>query len=108
MALVDRAKKSGFDTLVLTVDVPVAGARLRDVRNGMTIPPSLTARTIINAIPRPAWWMNFLTTDPLKFASLDSWNGTVAELLDSTDPDYVAHALKVDLAKSVVVVSCSC
>ena len=32
MALVDRAKAAGFDTLVLTVDVPVAGARLRDVR----------------------------------------------------------------------------
>ncbi|CAB4553254.1 unannotated protein [freshwater metagenome] len=95
MALVDRAKKSGFDTLVLTVDVPVAGARLRDVRNGMTIPPSLTARTIINAIPRPAWWMNFLTTDPLKFASLDSWNGTVAELLDSMfDPTVTYEDLK--------------
>ena len=43
MALVDRAAKAGYDTLLVTVDVPVAGARLRDVRNGMTIPPSLTA-----------------------------------------------------------------
>ena len=95
MALVDRANKAGFDTLVLTVDVPVAGARLRDVRNGMTIPPSLTVKTIINAIPRPAWWINFLTTDPLKFASLDSWNGTVAELLDSMfDPTVTYEDLK--------------
>lgn len=95
MALVDRAKSAGFDTLVLTVDVPVAGARLRDVRNGMTIPPSLTAKTILNAIPRPAWWINFLTTDPLKFASLDSWNGTVAELLDSMfDPTVTFEDLK--------------
>jgi L-lactate dehydrogenase (cytochrome)/glycolate oxidase len=95
MALVDRAKAAGFDTLVLTVDVPVAGARLRDVRNGMTIPPSLTSKTILNAIPRPAWWMNFLTTDPLKFASLDSWNGTVAELLDSMfDPTVTYEDLK--------------
>ena len=95
MALVDRAKAAGFDTLVLTVDVPVAGARLRDVRNGMTIPPSLTLRTILNAIPRPAWWVNFLTTDPLKFASLDSWNGTVAELLDSMfDPTITYEDLK--------------
>ena len=39
MALVDRAAAAGFDTLLVTVDVPVAGARLRDVRNGMTIPP---------------------------------------------------------------------
>jgi len=95
MALVERAKNAAFDTLVLTVDVPVAGARLRDVRNGMTIPPSLTSRTILNAIPRPAWWLNFLTTDPLKFASLDNWNGTVAELLDSMfDPTVTFDDLK--------------
>ncbi len=95
MALVERAKAAGFDTLVLTVDVPVAGARLRDVRNGMTIPPSLTSKTILNAIPRPGWWINFLTTDPLKFASLDSWNGTVAELLDSMfDPTVTYEDLK--------------
>ncbi|RHW29163.1 alpha-hydroxy-acid oxidizing protein [Nocardioides immobilis] len=83
MALVERAARAGFDTLLVTVDVPAAGARLRDVRNGMTIPPTLTPRTILDAIPRPAWWFNFLTTEPLAFASLDSWSGTVAELLDT-------------------------
>jgi len=83
MALVDRAAKAGFDTLLVTVDVPVAGARLRDKRNGMSIPPALTPKTVLNAIPRPAWWINFLTTEPLAFASLDHWSGTVAELLDT-------------------------
>ncbi len=83
VALIDRAKTAGFRVLVLTVDVPVAGDRLRDKRNGLTIPPSLTPRTILNAIPRISWWMNFLTTDPLRFASLDNWDGTVAELLDA-------------------------
>lgn len=83
MALVDRASAAGFDTLLVTVDVPVAGARLRDVRNGMTIPPTLTPRTVLNALPRPAWWINFLTTEPLAFASLDKWSGTVADLLDT-------------------------
>lgn len=82
MALVDRAAAAGFDTLLVTVDVPVAGARLRDARNGMTIPPSLTPSTVLNAIPRPQWWFDFLTTEPLAFASLDSWSGTVAQLLD--------------------------
>jgi L-lactate dehydrogenase (cytochrome) len=83
MALVDRAAKAGYDTLLVTVDVPVAGARLRDQRNGFTIPPQLTARTIINALPRPAWCFNLLTTEPLAFASLSRWSGTVAELLDT-------------------------
>lgn len=82
MDLVDRAWKSGYDTLQVTVDVPVAGARLRDKRNGFSIPPALTLGTVLNAMPRPWWWFDFLTTDPLQFASLSSWDGTVAELLD--------------------------
>jgi isopentenyl diphosphate isomerase/L-lactate dehydrogenase-like FMN-dependent dehydrogenase len=83
MGLVERAAAAGFESLVVTVDVPVAGARLRDVRNGMTIPPTLTPRTVVNAIPRPVWWYNLFTTEPLTFASLDSWGGTVADLLDA-------------------------
>lgn len=83
MALVDRAVKAGYDTLLVTVDVPVAGARLRDKRNGMSIPPALTPGTVVNAIPRPAWWVDFLTTEPLAFASLDRWSGTVGELIDT-------------------------
>lgn len=83
MALVDRASAAGFDTLLVTVDVPVAGARLRDTRNGMSIPPQLTPKTIVDALPRPWWWFDFLTTEPLAFASLDRWSGTVAELLDT-------------------------
>ncbi|WP_410875985.1 alpha-hydroxy-acid oxidizing protein [Nocardia sp. A7] len=83
MALVERAAAAGFDTLLVTVDVPVAGARLRDTRNGMSIPPALTPATVLDALPRPRWWIDFLTTEPLAFASLDRWSGTVAELLDS-------------------------
>lgn len=95
IALIDRAAKAGFEALVLTVDVPVAGDRLRDKYNGLTIPPALSAKTLINAAPRVGWWFNFLSTDPLKFASLDSWNGTVAELLDSMfDPTVTFEDLK--------------
>jgi L-lactate dehydrogenase (cytochrome) len=83
MARVERAVATGYDTLLVTVDVPVAGARSRDKRNGMSIPPALTLRTVVNALPRPQWWIDFLTTEPLSFASLDRWSGTVAELLDT-------------------------
>lgn len=51
--------------------------------------------TIINAIPRPWWWFDFLTTDPLQFASLSEWKGTVAELLDFMfDPTVTYDDLK--------------
>jgi L-lactate dehydrogenase (cytochrome) len=86
--LVERAASAGFDTLLFTVDTPVAGARLRDKRNGFSIPPQLTPSTVINTLPRPAWWINFLTTPKLEFASLTSTGGgTVAEMLDAAmDP----------------------
>ena len=83
MALLKRAAGAGFDTLLVTVDVPVAGARLRDTRNGMTIPPALTARTVVDALWRPRWWIDLLTTEPLTFASFERWPGTVGELLDT-------------------------
>ena len=53
-ALVERARAAGYEALVLTVDTPVAGPRLRDVRNGFTIPPALTLRTMANAAVHPA------------------------------------------------------
>lgn len=83
MELVRRAAEAGFDTLLATVDVPVSGARLRDNRNGMTIPPTLTLRTVLDAVPHPKWWFDLLTTEPLAFASLDRWPGTVAEYLST-------------------------
>ena len=85
--LVERAAAAGFDTLFFTVDTPVAGARLRDKRNGFSIPPQISLRTVANAIPRPWWWWDFITTPKLEFASLSSTGGTVGELLNAAmDP----------------------
>ena len=85
--LAERAAAAGYDSLLFTVDTPIAGNRMRDARNGFSIPPQLTARTILDAVPRPWWWWDFLTTPPLEFASLTSTGGTVGQLLDSAmDP----------------------
>ncbi|GLY32690.1 alpha-hydroxy acid oxidase [Kineosporia sp. NBRC 101731] len=95
-ALVERAAASGFDTLFFTVDTPVAGARLRDKRNGFSIPPQISAGTILNAIPRPWWWYDFLTTPKLEFASLSATGGTVGELLDfAMDPTISYEDLRI-------------
>jgi len=80
--LIERARKSGYRVLMLTVDLPVAGARPRDIRNGMTIPPQLTMKTVLNGAMHPNWWMNFLTTEPLTFATLTSLDGSVADSLN--------------------------
>ena len=93
--LVELAAKAGFDTLFFTVDTPVAGARLRDKRNGFSIPPQLSLKTVANAIPRPWWWYDFLTTPKLEFASLSSTGGTVGELLNAAmDPSINYEDLK--------------
>ena len=93
--LVERAAQAGFDTLFFTVDTPVAGNRMRDVRHGFSIPPQLTVKTVLDAIPRPWWWIDFLTTPPLEFASLSSTGGTVGELLNNAmDPTISFDDLK--------------
>ncbi|HTM86349.1 MAG TPA: alpha-hydroxy acid oxidase [Mycobacterium sp.] len=83
MALLRRAADAGYDTVLATVDCPVAGARRRDVRNGMAIPPVLTLRTVADTIVHPAWWFDLITTEPLSFASLDRWSGTVGQYMDT-------------------------
>lgn len=81
-SLVDRARDAGYEALILTVDTPVAGQRLRDVRNGLTVPPKLTVRTLADMALHPAWWADLLTSEPLEFATLTAFDGTVAEMID--------------------------
>lgn len=105
--LVRRAAAAQFDTLFFTVDTPVAGARLRDKRNGFSIPPQLTLGTIVNAIPRPWWWYDFLTTPKLEFASLSSTGGTVGDLLNAAmDPSISFEDLAIirDLFPGKIVI----
>ncbi len=93
--LMTRANAAGFEALILTVDVPVAGNRLRDARNGFSIPPALTMRTVTDIATHPAWWVNLLTTAPLTFGSLSGWDRTIAELIDELfDPTMTMRDLE--------------
>jgi L-lactate dehydrogenase (cytochrome) len=73
--LLARAEAAGYSTLLLTVDTTVSGMRYRDVVNGLTIPPTLTARTVLDMSRFPAWWFNKLTTGGMTFASLSGVAG---------------------------------
>ncbi|MBO0896144.1 alpha-hydroxy acid oxidase [Arthrobacter sunyaminii] len=81
--LVNRAAAAGYGALIVTVDTPVAGARLRDTRNGMTMPPTLTPKTVLDASYRPEWWFNFLTTKPLGFANFEGERVSLAETVNT-------------------------
>ncbi len=54
-SLVHRSAALGYETLCLTVDVPVTGQRERDLRNGMTIPPKIGVRNAFGVATRPGW-----------------------------------------------------
>ena len=82
--LMRRAAAAGYEALILTVDVPVAGARLRDVAQRLLAAPGPHGRRPCSTrAMHPNWWVDLLTTEPLEFASLTSWDGTVADLLNS-------------------------
>ncbi len=53
--MIQRIKNAGFSTLVLTVDVPIASRRERQVRSGLTTPPRITPRILAQIAIRPAW-----------------------------------------------------
>lgn len=94
--ILERVERAGYEALVITVDVPVAGARLRDNRNGFSIPPSLSLKTFVDGAMHPNWWVNFLTTEPLKFAAFSSWDSTIEELANHMfDPTVEIDDLKV-------------
>ncbi len=67
--LVSRAADNGFGTLVVTVDTVVAGNRIRDVRNGLTMPPQLSLRTLASVAGKPGYWLRLLSGPALDFAN---------------------------------------
>jgi len=68
--LVGRAEAAGYGALWLTVDTAVLGRRERDVRRGMTLPPKLGPRTLVDGALRPGWTLDFLQGGPITFANI--------------------------------------
>ena len=69
-ALLERAQASGYEALVVTVDVARPGGRERDTRNGFVIPPRVTAATLVDGVRRPRWTANFLSRPRILSESL--------------------------------------
>jgi L-lactate dehydrogenase (cytochrome) len=67
--LVDRAASNGYRVLVVTVDTVVTGNRIRDNRNGLSIPPELSLQTMLQVATRPGYWYRLLSGPALEFAN---------------------------------------
>ena len=60
LASVSRAQQAGYDTLVLTVDVPEVSRRVRDLQNGFTMPFRMTPRALLDFAMHPRWSLSTL------------------------------------------------
>lgn len=67
---VSRCREAGYAGLCLTVDTPVAGNRLRDHRNGLSLPPRLTARSLLDFALHPGWSLAALTGTTFDLANV--------------------------------------
>lgn len=97
--LVHRAKEAGYRVLCVTVDLPVAGRRERDLRNGFTIPPRLGLGQLLEFIRHPGWLLDILRFPAsfgnfadAKTSSFTSIARRVADLFDpASDWNDIAH-----------------
>ena len=89
--LIARAWESGYRVLAVSVDAAVSGRRARDVRNGLTIPPQLTLRTVAGVAVKPRYWVNLIRSPAIEFANAPADLGgrrglTIANISAQFDP----------------------
>jgi L-lactate dehydrogenase (cytochrome) len=89
-ALLERAASAGYRVLEVSLDTAVAGHRVRDVRNGLVIPPRLSARAVLDLAAHPGYWLGLLRGPALRFPNLAAGvpGGTVAEISALFDPSF--------------------
>jgi L-lactate dehydrogenase (cytochrome) len=68
--LIDRAKAANCGALVLTLDLQILGQRHKDLKNGLSAPPKLTIRNMINMATKPAWCLGMLGTKRRQFGNI--------------------------------------
>jgi len=71
--LLQRAEQSGYQVLVILADVPSFGYRAKDIKNGLSMPPKMTLRNILQILSKPGWSMNTLKYGVPSFKSLEPY-----------------------------------
>ena len=68
--LIKRAKDVGCSALILTVDLQILGQRHKDIKNGLSTPPKLTIKNILDLIKYPKWCFNMMSTPRRTFRNI--------------------------------------
>ena len=68
--LIDRAKAANCGALVLTLDLQILGQRHKDLKNGLSAPPKLTIKNMINIATKPRWALGMLGTPRRQFGNI--------------------------------------
>ncbi len=87
--MLSRAKAAGFKALVLTVDVPVASRRERQVRSGLTTPPRLTPRLMAQVALRPAWALGTARMGMPRMRLIDEYAGNLTGMSSTAHAGYL-------------------
>jgi L-lactate dehydrogenase (cytochrome) len=68
--LIDRAKRANCSALVLTLDLQILGQRHKDIKNGLSAPPKLTIKNMIDIATKPRWALGMLGTPRRQFGNI--------------------------------------
>ena len=68
--LIDRAKAANCSALMLTLDLQIIGQRHKDLKNGLSAPPKLTIRNMMNMMTKPRWGLGMLGTPRREFGNI--------------------------------------
>ncbi len=72
-SVIERAKEAGCSALFLTVDLPMRGQRHCDIKNGLQVPPRLTARNAFDIVTKPRWLAGVLMGRRKSFGNVDHY-----------------------------------
>jgi L-lactate dehydrogenase (cytochrome) len=105
-SLIERAKAAKCSALVLTIDLQVLGQRHCDVKNGLSVPPAIRLKNLVNIATKPAWAWGMLRGKRKTFGNLASYtpsNANVASLASwiSTQFDPALSWKDVEWVKSL-------
>jgi L-lactate dehydrogenase (cytochrome) len=80
--LIERARNAGCDALVLTLDLQILGQRHKDIKNGLTAPPRMTPRNLLDMAMHPAWSLGMASTKRRTFRNVVGHAKGVVSLRD--------------------------